>query len=52
MTFSRNSPIPRFRFGSIAQNENAESAKIFRFTITSGDFCPIERSGTMVILDT
>ena len=34
-------PIPRFRFGSIAQNENAESAKNFRFSISSRDFCQI-----------
>ena len=31
--------IPHFRFGSIAQNENAESEETFRFLINSRDFC-------------
>ena len=44
-------PIPRFRFGSIAQNEKKESAEIFRFTISSGDFSQTERSDTILILE-
>ena len=31
--------IPHFRFGSLAQNENAESEETFRFLINSRDFC-------------
>ena len=45
-------PILRFRFDSIAQNENAESAEIFRFLISSGDFYQTARSDTILILET
>ena len=48
-TFVKISPIPRFRFSSIDQNENAEYAEIFRLTISSGDFCQTERSDTRLI---
>ena len=44
--------IPRFRFDSIAQNENAEAAEIFRFLINSRDFCQTQRSDTILILET
>ena len=44
--------ILRFRFDSIAQNKNVESAEIFRFTTKSRDFCQVERSDTILILET
>lgn len=31
-------PISRFRFGSMVQKENAESAEIFCFSLISKDF--------------
>ena len=45
-------PILRFRFGSIAQNENAESAEIFGFSINSKDFCQTSLFDTTLILGT
>ena len=50
LIFSRNSADSAFSFGSIAQNENAESAEIFRFTISSGHFCQTKRFETILIL--
>ena len=44
-------PIPRFRFDSIAQNQNAECAKIFKFSINSS-FYQTKSSDTILILET
>ena len=43
--------FPRFRFGSIAQKEYAESRESFRFLISSGDFYQTSISDTILILE-
>ena len=44
-------PIPRFRLDSIAQNQNAESAEIFKFSVSSS-FYQTKSSDTILILET
>ena len=52
MTFLEILPILRFRFDTIAQNENPKSAEIFRFSVSSGDFYHNARSDIILILET
>ena len=39
VAFQEILPIPRFRSGSVAQNEYVESTDILSFSLNSKDFC-------------